>query len=178
VLYVGRGTAEKRVRLVAETAKKLHDRNENIQFEILGDVSGSIDESAYPLIKFHGTTSDEKKINDTYARAHVLILTSSTEGFPMVVMEAMAYGCVILSTAVGDIPYHVKNGENGFLFNNTEDEALIITNATEKITWLKDHRQEMRTMSVNNIDYANHNFGIDRFNKDYRELLSSLKPGN
>jgi len=178
VLYVGRGTEEKRVKLVAETARELYEKNENIKFEILGDVSESISESAYPFIKFYGNINDEKMINNIYSRAHVLILTSSTEGFPMVIMEAMAHGCVILSTAVGDIPYHVKNNENGLLFSNTNNEASIIKEGAEKITWLKNNRNEVNRMAASNIKYAKYNFDIERFNKDYRELLLSVKPQN
>ncbi len=175
VLYVGRGTEEKRVKLVAETARKLYEKKENIEFEIMGDVSGSLHESAYPFIKFHGNISDEKMIHDIYSRAHLLILTSSTEGFPMVIMEAMAYGCVILSTAVGDIPYHVRNNENGFLFSNSENGSAIINEAIEKIIWLKNNPNEMNRIMANNINYANHNFGIERFNKNYQDLFSSVK---
>jgi glycosyltransferase involved in cell wall biosynthesis len=175
VLYVGRGTEEKRVKLVAATAKELYEKKENVGFEIMGDVSGSITKSTYPFIKFYDNVSDENTIRDTYSKAHILLLTSSTEGFPMVIMEAMAYGCVVLSTAVGDIPYHVKNNENGFLFNNTEEVSAIINEAIEKIIWLKNNRHEMNRMAENNISYANHNFGIERFNKNYQDLFSSAK---
>jgi len=175
VLYVGRGTEEKRVKLVTETAKQLYERKENVEFGIMGDVLGSINKLAYPFIKFYDNISDENIIGDIYSKAHILILTSSMEGFPMVIMEAMAHGCVILSTAVGDIPYHVKNNENGFLFSNTEDGSSIIKEAIEKISWLKNNRHEMDRMSENNISYANHNFGIERFNKNYQDLFSSVK---
>jgi len=175
VLYVGRGTEEKRVKLVAETAKQLYDKKENVEFEIMGDVSGAINKSAYPFIKFYDNIGDENTIGDIYSKAHILILTSTTEGFPMVIMEAMAHGCVILSTAVGDIPYHVKNKENGFLFSNTENEISIINEAIEKISWLKNNRYELKRMAENNISYANHNFGIERFNKNYQDLFSSIK---
>ena len=175
VLYVGRGTEEKRIKLIAETAKQLKEINEPVSFEMMGDVSEAISQADYPFIKFYGNLSDEKKINEIYSKAQVFILTSSSEGFSMVIMEAMAHACVILSTAVGDIPFHVKNGENGFLFNNSENETAIIREATEKIIWLKNNRQEMYKMAVNNIDYANHNFGIERFNKDYRDLFSFVK---
>jgi len=175
VLYVGRGTKEKRVKLVAETAKQLYGRKENVEFQIMGDVSGSINKSTYPFIKFYDNVSGENTIHDIYSKAHILLLTSSTEGFPMVIMEAMAYGCVVLSTAVGDIPYHVKNNENGFLFSNTEDESFIINEAIEKIIWLKNNWHEMNRMAENSISYANHNFGIERFNKNYQDLFSSVK---
>lgn len=176
VLYVGRGTEEKRVKLVAETAKQLYEKKENVEFEIMGDVSDSISKSTYPFIKFHGNISDEKMIHDIYLKAHVLILTSATEGFPMVIMEGMAYGCVILSTAVGDIPYHVRNNENGFLFSNSENESVIVNEAIEKIIWLKNNRDELKKMAVKNIEYAKRNFGIERFNIDYKELFLSINP--
>lgn len=175
VLYVGRGTEEKRVKLVAEIANKLYAKQENVEFEIMGDVSGSINRSTYPFIKFYENISDDKMIHDIYSNAHVLILTSVTEGFPMVIMEAMAYGCVILSTAVGDIPFHVKNNENGFLFSNTENGSAIINEAIEKIIWLKNNPSVTNQMAENNISYASHNFGIERFNKNYQDLFSSLK---
>jgi len=92
----------------------------------------------------------------------------------MVIMEAMAHGCLILSTAVGDIPYHVKQNENGFLFSNTENETSIINDAVEKVLWLKNNRGEFQRISANNTNYATHNFGIDKFNKDYKDLISSV----
>ena len=173
VLYVGRGTVEKRVRLVAETAKAL--KNEKMNFEIMGDVTDSLNKDHYPFIQFYGNIHNENTVSEIFGKAHVLMLTSSTEGFPMVIMEAMAHGCAILSTAVGDIPYHVKSNENGFLFTEIEDEKSIISEAIEKIIWLRSNRDELKRIADNNIQYANHNFGIERFNKDYRDLFLSVK---
>ncbi len=175
VLYAGRATEEKRIHLVAEIAKRLYDKKITIQFEIMGNVSGSLNITGYPFIKFHGNIHDQPRLNAIYSKAHILILTSSTEGFPMVIMEAMAHGCAILATAVGDIPYHVKNNENGFLFHLTENETAIIDEAIEKIVWLKNNRGDLQRIEKNNINYAKHNFGIERFNKEYRDLFLSVK---
>jgi glycosyltransferase involved in cell wall biosynthesis len=117
VLYVGRGTGEKRVEIIAEIARELRSDNaEFIKFEMLGDVTPAIDKQAYPFINFYGNINDEKLISEIYASAHVLILTSTTEGFPMVIMEAMAHGCAILSTSVGDIPLSCKRWRKWFSF--------------------------------------------------------------
>lgn len=175
VLYAGRATEEKRIHLVAEIAKRLYEKKATIQFEIMGDVSGSISITGHPFINFYGNVHDQFRLNTIYSKAHALILTSSTEGFPMVIMEAMAHGCAILSTAVGDIPYHVKNNETGFLFSNSENETTIIDEAIEKIIWLKNNRVDLLRIEKNNINYAKHNFGIERFNKDYRDLFLSVK---
>ncbi|HEX6848565.1 MAG TPA: glycosyltransferase family 4 protein [Chitinophagaceae bacterium] len=176
ILYVGRGSKEKRVEIIAEIAHEFNSSHEqSVKFEILGDVAGTIDKKAHSFIKFYGNRNDENQISEIYEKAHVLILTSTTEGFPMVIMEAMAHGCAILSTPVGDIPYHVKNKENGFLFSEIDDQKKIIDEAKEKITWLKDHRTDLKMIERNNINYAKNNFGIERFNKDYRELFLSIK---
>ncbi len=177
VLYVGRDGPEKRVQLIAEIAKRMDEKKEGVNFEIAGDVSESIKEIDYPFIKFHGNVNNGGQIRNIYSRAHILVLASTTEGFPLVIMEAMAAGCAIISTPVGDIPYHIKNNENGFLFRTIDDEQNIVMEAIEKITWLKNNRSQLQTMAVTNIVYASHNFGIERFNKQYKKLFLSVNPG-
>jgi glycosyltransferase involved in cell wall biosynthesis len=173
VLYVGRGTAEKRVHLVVQAAQQMQRYHPEIQFEILGNVSEAIDAKQYPYIKFHGNQSDPHYINTVYASAHVLMITSSTEGFPMVVIEAMSQGCAILSTPVGDIPYHIVNKQNGFLFNSITDEELIVREAEELILSLQKDPVLFKKISANNIQYARLNFGIEAFNKAYQKVLNN-----
>ena len=170
VLYVGRGGAEKRLHLIMTIASQLHSLDPDIQFEILGDVSEVVKQDNYPFIHFHGNQSNEKKIASIYARAHVLVLTSSTEGFPLVVIEAMAQGSAIIATAVGDIPLHVHGGENGFLFSSVIDEATITEEGVKQIRFLKENRQKWEAISKTNISYASHNFGIEKFNASWNQL--------
>jgi glycosyltransferase involved in cell wall biosynthesis len=49
------------------------------------------------------------------SRSSILLMTSSYEGFPMVIAESLAVGTPIISTDVGDIRSIIKNGYNGFL---------------------------------------------------------------
>ncbi|HET6769086.1 MAG TPA: glycosyltransferase [Chitinophagaceae bacterium] len=171
VLYSGRPGPEKRIHLITAMAKELQGVDNDIQFEMIGDLSGVIDSSAFPFIKFHGNINDPEEINSIYSRAHLLLITSSTEGFPMVIMEAMANGCAIMATRVGDVPFHVKDGENGFLFSSVENESAIIKEACEKINWLRKNPVEWKWISGTNIRYAVEYFGIEQFNSAYRDLL-------
>lgn len=173
VLYVGRNSPEKRLPLFLKTATQVHAADASIQFEILGDVSESIADAEYPHIKFHGNKNEANAINEIYAAAHVLLLTSSTEGFPMVVIEAMNNGCAILATAVGDIPLHVKSNENGFLFSSVTDEATIVKEAMNYILQLKNNWQLFTAISKNNSNYAAANFGIQEFNNAYSRLFET-----
>jgi glycosyltransferase involved in cell wall biosynthesis len=171
VLYSGRGGIEKRVHLVAEIARQVIIENQYIRFEILGDVSEILPPSVYPFIRFYGNESNVKTIAGIYDRASVLLLTSATEGFPMVVIEAMAHGCVVIATPVGDIPLHIKQGENGFLFCNTQDEKLIIEEGKKLILELKNNPALFEKISGAAQKYATLNFDITGFTSSYNEIL-------
>lgn len=66
------------------------------------------------FVFFEGWVSGEKKI-DLLNWADVYILPSYNEGLPIGILEAMSYGCVVITTPVGGIPDVVKDGESGVL---------------------------------------------------------------
>jgi glycosyltransferase involved in cell wall biosynthesis len=51
-----------------------------------------------------------------YAAADLVVLTSRSEGIPLVLMEAMARGKPVLAPAITGIPELVLDGINGFLY--------------------------------------------------------------
>jgi glycosyltransferase involved in cell wall biosynthesis len=51
-----------------------------------------------------------------YDRADVVVLTSRSEGIPLVLMEAMARGKIVLAPAITGIPELVTSGKTGFLY--------------------------------------------------------------
>jgi glycosyltransferase involved in cell wall biosynthesis len=102
-----------------------------------------------------------------------LLVTSATEGFPLAVIEGMAYGCAIIATPVGDIPVHVKDGENGFLFSSVENEQTIIDEGTQFILALKKDKALHKRICANNIAYAQANFALQQFGEAYKKLIYS-----
>lgn len=56
------------------------------------------------------------RLEPLYESADVIVLTSRSEGIPLVLMEAMARGKIVLASAVTGIPELVKPGETGFLY--------------------------------------------------------------
>jgi glycosyltransferase involved in cell wall biosynthesis len=178
VLFSGRGGTEKRLHLVTAIAKRCNDENYNVQFEIMGDVSEVLNASDYPHIHFYGAVNDQDKINEIYSRAHMVLLTSSTEGFPLVVIEGMSLGCAIVATPVGDIPFHIKDGVNGYLFTSIADEEKIMNEGYTFISELEKNDFLSRQISQNNIQYCREHFSIEQFNERYQKLFERLKPKN
>ena len=71
---------------------------------------------------FHGYVSGEEK-REIFRNSDILVLPSYGEGMPIVIMEAMASGCAIVSTKVGAIPEVIKE-RNGILHEPGDVSAL------------------------------------------------------
>jgi glycosyltransferase involved in cell wall biosynthesis len=172
ILYAGRGTREKRVHIVARIAEQCRAEKLPVDFTFMGDVSEGLRE--YPALQARmlGNITDPQGIARIYDETDVLILTSSEEGFPMVVMEAMARGCIIIATPVGDLPAHIRQGEEGFLLSSVQHEDTIVIEAVIMIRKLLGNPLLCHRISAHNISYAQDHFSLRTFEESYRKLLT------
>lgn len=74
---------------------------------------------------------DRTQISALYESADVVVLTSRSEGIPLVLMEAMSHGKIVLAPAITGIPELVIAGKTGFLYepgsmNDFLDQLLFI----------------------------------------------------
>lgn len=172
VLYVGRGTSEKRVHLVAAIAQQVKQVNATIEFTMVGDVENAIPVDLQKYCSLKGTIHDASVLSNLYKKAHIVIITSNTEGFPMVIMEAMSYGCAIIATPVGDLTVHIQQ-ENGFITSSIEEDK-VVKEMTQHILYLNEYRSILKTLSYENKKYANEHFDIQLFNTKYQELIFGI----
>jgi glycosyltransferase involved in cell wall biosynthesis len=66
-------------------------------------------------VKLLGHVARES-LNGLYEEADLVVLTSRSEGIPLVLMEAMARGRIVLAPAITGMRELVTAGENGFLY--------------------------------------------------------------
>lgn len=71
------------------------------------------------------------------AASDVFALSSNREGLPIAILEAMAAGCPVVATRVGDVPEVVRDGFNGYLVPPQDQMAL----AQALVTTLNDPQQ-------------------------------------
>lgn len=173
VLYSGRATPEKRAHLVAAIAAKVHKAEDSIEFVMAGDDFENFQKQVLSFVQFKGNISNAVTLQDIYKHCNVLFITSSTEGFPLAIIEGMAYGCCIIATPVGDIPLHILPNVNGFLFSSVENEQVIVDEGVGFLLQLNQNKELLKTISANNIAYAQHNFGIRQFSEAYKKLIYS-----
>ena len=66
-------------------------------------------------VSYKGLTDDIRRY---YAAADVVVLPSLKEAFGMSILEAMACGLPVISSAATGIAFLINDGENGFVFKN------------------------------------------------------------
>jgi L-malate glycosyltransferase len=171
VAYVGRAGEEKRIELIAQAAHNLQRSHPAIKFHFVGNIEPFVSEHLKPACIFHGEISDDAALQDLYAQFHVVLITSTREGFPVTIMEGMMQGAVPVSTNVGGIAEHVKNGENGFLIDAVSGEGIILE-MEKRLAYLHENRKELQRLSEQAHQYALKTFNKDLFFKAYKELLT------
>ena len=105
---------------------------------------------------------DKESKSDALLKSDILLLNSSSEGFPMVIPEALSHGCVVLSTGVGAIPEIICNGENGYIFNDIEDDFVL------KLTVLSDS-SKLKEMKKKAFEISK-SFDIESFVNNLADL--------
>lgn len=76
-------------------------------------------------VRFLGAIS-HAKLSDYYNAADAMVLASSREGMPNVLLEAMACGTPVLATAVGGTPELITTPEAGELMRERNPDALVL----------------------------------------------------
>jgi colanic acid/amylovoran biosynthesis glycosyltransferase len=91
------------------------------------------------------------QLDSLYQRADVVVLTSRSEGIPLVLMEGMLRGRVVLAPAITGIPEIVIPGKTGFLYVPGALESFI-----EKILFLQEQMQGEDRNAVSRLDWIRH----------------------
>jgi Glycosyltransferase len=65
------------------------------------------------------------QLAELYAESHIIILPTESEGFPKVIAEGTAYGCIPVVTNISAIPQYIAHGDNGFLLNSNSPQHIV-----------------------------------------------------
>ena len=103
------------------------DRHANIEFHFAGTLINELSSKVKTNSVIHGEISDPAKMSDSFIRNAYCLLTSSYEGFPMFIKEAMANGCIPVVTALPGNLTHLKDGYNCMLIEEIFEETEVVS---------------------------------------------------
>lgn len=109
-------------------------------------------------------------VMDKMSQASVFALSSRSEGFGLVILEAMSVGLPIVSYACPAGPKDlIDDTEDGFLIDNGDEDMFA-----EKICYLIEHEEERVRMGKNAI-MKSEKYSIEAVMKRWIEFFDSLK---
>jgi glycosyltransferase involved in cell wall biosynthesis len=109
---------------VPATLDVVGDGPERRDFEALAGQQGVAD-----LVRFHGWLP-RTELTRVYGDAHLMVLPSSSEGWPKVLSEGMAYGVVPIASTVSSIPQYLERFRTGRALDPLDVEAF-----SQAIAW-------------------------------------------
>ncbi len=120
---------------------------------------------------------DDADLPNLYSSCDILVLPSYNEGLPYVIIEALSSGLPIVATNVGGIAEVVTNGENGFIIEPGDLQAL-----TSTLSILVSDSPLRAKMSQNNSIKAAAKYSVDEvinsIEKIFQTLYSKSKVSN
>lgn len=105
-------------------------------------------------------------------RHHGLLMPSNYEGLPIVLLEALAYGCVPVAARLPNITdYMVQDGVSGFLVNSTDIEGYV--NGIAQLLM----PERWRALRSTGMVLVKRQFSRQRMSERYLALFSDLACG-
>ncbi len=172
VSFVGRFSEEKCPAKFVEIANLLRGED-NLHFLMIGNGP------EYPRIKQQ--IRELQLENKIYAPGFVpdlrpflrasgaIVIPSSIEGIPIVLMESLALGVPVIASAVGGIPSVIRDGFNGFLCEPSDIDGFV--KAIKKIVVEENLHSAMET---NARKFALQHLDVAQMRNGYRNLFVEL----
>jgi glycosyltransferase involved in cell wall biosynthesis len=116
-LYVTKGLT-----YLLDAAAAIRKKYPHVEFKVYGD--GELREELLAKASalgldgetiFPGAFTSRDELNRIMENTDIFLMSSVLEGQPLAVVEAMAYGCPIVTTNVGGIPELIQDNVNGLL---------------------------------------------------------------
>ena len=157
LVMVARFTPEKNHKLALDVLNelKIHKTNKPVQLILLGDgpnnqaIKNQMDEyGLQESIKLVGFTND---VQSWLKKADLLLITSTTEGMPMCLLEAMALGLPTVSTPVGEISHLLTQSQSGLLASKKEALAQLIITLMENDSLYQEYSRNAQAYSEEHL---------------------------
>lgn len=163
----------KNVQMTIKTVKKIREHRDDFLVLIAG--TGEEDDKLKAMVEEYGLEDNVAflgfvKENLSFFNAIDLnLLTSLSESFPYVILEAAKMGKTSIATSVGGLGEMIRYGVDGYLVEVNDYRALA-----EKIEFLMDNREILDKFSKSINARVNENFSSKAMAKRQEEIYTDI----
>lgn len=173
--YIGRLSTEKGVMSFVDAIPEILQSLPNARFLIVGD--GLLRSSIESKVKKNAITDKvtivgwvpHHLLSNYLNKLSLLIIPSSTEGLPNILLESMASGTPVIATKVGMIPEIIKDGFTGFLIESNQPHYI----AQAAIKLLGEPKL-LEGVSKKSVEWVQSNFSHEAAEDHWRKILSNF----
>ena len=171
--YIGQIIERKKVDHMLDTFDQLWSHNQNLELIIVGDGDklGLMQERAKKLasaenIKFLGFRNDRLELLSSF---DLFVMTSSDEGIPRCLMEAMAMGTPVVAYNIPGVGQLIRHEKTGLLAQYGDREAL-------KTLWQRslDNQKFASEMAEAGRQFVQANYSAQRMADEYTQLYANI----
>lgn len=178
ILYVGRFEKRRNIRFIIDVFQKVQVQNDKVKLYMIGTGEKEYVQSCFSYINELGLKDkvvwqekmEQKFLSEIYQMADFFVLPTEYEIFGMVLLEAMYYKTVVLTTQNGGSSTVMHNGKDGYVIQTKDPTkwANVITDT------YKD-KGKMKMIQNNAHEEIKKKYTWDmvseRFLNQYNELL-------
>jgi len=159
IIMVARFSEQKDHGLLLEAVPNINSR-QRFRVQLVGDgekfdeMMTRAQQMGLENVEFLGNRSD---VASLLSQAHIFVLTSNWEGFPLTILEAMQAGLPVVASDVGGVREAVTEGTTGYLIPRGDVQTL-----TSRLQYLINEPGIRAQMGINARRIFEENFTLDK----------------
>jgi len=165
-LTVSRLARAKHIDVLIKTANKMKF---NLKIIGTGRNEKYLRSIAGPTVEFLGNLSDQE-FKKLFFNAKAFLFSSKDEEFGIACLEAMGYGLPVIAYNSGGVPEYIKNGINGYLFSQLNENSLV-----EKVNELTSLNREKYLEMRKEARKTAESFSENKFKERIIHFISKIR---
>lgn len=152
IVFVGRIIDVKNPLRLIEISKLVMEKLPNLRLHIVG--SGDLEDELKAAIH-NGAMQDNVKLLGfkanpfgELAKSKIFLLTSKTEGLPMSILEAQAFGLPVVCPKIAGLENVIIQGQTGYLYSTDDDAKKFIVELLQSPEKLNTMRENVLKFSA------------------------------
>lgn len=157
-----------------KSAEIVVKKYKNVRFYIVGD--GELKDEILKKIEdknlkeYFVLTGYAENVYDYLKIFDIFVLPSLWEGCPVSLLESMSCGIPSIATNVGDVPYIIENGVNGFIVEKDDYEKIA-----EKIIYLIENKEKREEIGKRAREKIKRDFSVKEMVEKYLSIYQKHK---